>query len=90
MSNDFDEDDFDDEYYEADWDEEGEEFEPPVRVCPECGAEVFGDLDMCPSCGHWLEAAPRPLDGKPTWYLLLGLLGVIAVIIVVSGLGHLL
>jgi uncharacterized paraquat-inducible protein A len=27
--------------------------------CPECGADVYADLDHCPRCGHWLTDADR-------------------------------
>lgn len=31
--------------------------------CPECGVEIFADLDHCPNCGHWLTDADRPSSG---------------------------
>jgi uncharacterized paraquat-inducible protein A len=31
--------------------------------CPECGTQIYADLDHCPQCGHWLtEADRRTLD----------------------------
>lgn len=31
--------------------------------CPDCGAEIYPDLDHCPRCGHWLTGADRESRG---------------------------
>ncbi len=55
--------------------------------CPECSAEIYDDVELCPHCGFYLEDAPsRPLNEMPRWFLVLGLLGVLAVILALSGL----
>jgi ribosomal protein L37E len=49
---------------------EGEESAP----CPECGGEVYGFLDKCPSCGYWQSAADRRAlwssEQKPRWLVI--------------------
>ncbi len=47
-------------------------------TCPECGADVYEDADVCPVCGEFLIPDTRPWSGKPTWWIVLGILGVIA------------
>ncbi|MGD9636171.1 MAG: hypothetical protein AB7U97_23015, partial [Pirellulales bacterium] len=27
--------------------------------CPDCGADIYADLDCCPRCGYWLTDADR-------------------------------
>lgn len=86
----YDDDDELGEGWEVDWDEEGvdpwdDDAAAETFACDECGAELHEYVEMCPVCGHWVERRSK-LEGKPTWYLLLGVLGVIAVLVVVSGL----
>jgi hypothetical protein len=45
-------DDYDDAEEEVDEEEE-------VAPCPQCGAEIFVDAEMCTACGHWLSVAER-------------------------------
>lgn len=81
----------------ADWipdDDEGgwqdEDGESLTITCPECGADVYEDAEQCPACGHWITHSETPtanaMQGKPTWYVLLGILGIVAVILVLSGI----
>ncbi len=84
MSDDFESDGWFDEEdagdFDADW-------ESQTISCPECGFPVYDDAEMCPRCGHFIEEADlHPLAGKPPWFLILGLLGVLATIIALSGL----
>ena len=67
----------DHEYPDADlWDED----DTDTVVCPACGADVYEDADQCPKCGEFLISDTRIWCGKPTWWIVLGLLGMIAVI----------
>lgn len=34
--------------------EDIERFSHGGGYCPDCGAEVFDDADVCPSCGTWI------------------------------------
>jgi hypothetical protein len=69
-----DENDFDDPSADA-WDDELSETVP----CPACGAEVYEDADQCPACGEYITADTRIWSGKPTWWIILGVLGILAV-----------
>ena len=46
---------------EEDWSDTGDEYDDTDDVdtlpCPECGSEIYADLDHCPRCGHWLTDA---------------------------------
>jgi hypothetical protein len=69
---------------EEDWSEtEGETNSIP---CPECGGEVYEEADACPHCGYFLEdAAVDPMLGKPWWFVVLGILGIIATVFALFG-----
>jgi hypothetical protein len=54
--------------------------------CPECGAEVYEDAVRCPRCGTYITADTHPWSGRPVWWILLGLVGVVAVIWALMGL----
>ncbi len=74
-SDDFDNDDFDDELTET-------------VPCPECGAEVYEDAVRCPVCGAYITITSKNSiwSGRPGWWILLGLLGILAVVIVLAGI----
>jgi ribosomal protein S27AE len=43
---------------DEDWyDGEDSDLDDATATCPECGAEIYADLDHCPQCGHWLTDA---------------------------------
>lgn len=47
---------------DEDWyDDEGEsaDLDDDAISCPECGAEIYADLDHCPKCGYWLSDDDR-------------------------------
>lgn len=54
---------------EEDWSETGGDYEDEFAdddpddadtvPCPECGAEIYADLDHCPQCGRWFTDADR-------------------------------
>lgn len=54
--------------------------------CPECGAEVYEDTPRCPACGSYITHQSNVWSGRPTWWILLGLIGVVATILVLAGL----
>ena len=79
-------DDWDDESGwedEASWDDDG----PSETVeCPSCGELVYEDAERCVSCGEWITVFHSPWQGRSTWWIVLGGLGVAATILALSGL----
>ena len=71
--------------HDEDW-SDGEDDSTPVISCPNCRADVYEEADVCPACGEFLLDASRPLEKKPFWYVVLGLFGVLAVVVLFSGL----
>ncbi len=67
------------EYPDADlWDEESTD----TQECPACGAVVYEDPVQCPVCGEFVIPDTRVWSGKPTWWIALGVLGIIALAVV--------
>ena len=56
--------------------------ETPTVVCPECGAEVYEDAPRCPACGNYITspAAASFWQNRPRWWIVLGILGIVATI----------
>jgi hypothetical protein len=75
-------DETDDEWSdEDDWSDE----DSPTTPCPECGADVYEESDHCPACGHFLLSdSSHPLMEKPAWFVILGLVGIIATLIALA------
>jgi len=62
-------------------DENGDDDEAlETRPCPNCGAEIYEEAEQCPSCGEYVTFDSHPLSGRPKWWILLGLIGMAAVI----------
>ena len=76
--------DSDDEDWELpDEEEEGygdDDGETPTIDCPACGATVYEDAEQCPVCGEYITQSTSAWDGKPLWWIILGLLGIFAVL----------
>lgn len=53
--------------------------------CPQCGAEVYEDAVQCSHCGTYITHHTSVWSGRPAWWILLGLLGVLAVILALAG-----
>lgn len=71
------------------WDEEedwqlpdyGDESDATEMLpCPHCGAPVYEESQRCPACGDYIVFDSSPLSGRPAWWIILGVLGVTAVI----------
>lgn len=54
--------------------------------CPECGAEIYEDAVRCPICGSYVTHRTTVWSGGRGWWILLGLVGVLAAILVLAGL----
>jgi hypothetical protein len=79
-----------DEPYEDEWDESDDLDEDDEATstlpCPECGADVYEDAVQCPACGNYITHPTSVWAGRPGWWILLGLLGAVAAIVVLAGL----
>jgi hypothetical protein len=62
---------------ESDFDSEESETAP----CPLCGAEIYDDAVRCPACGQYIPAETSAWSGRPLWWIFLGLLGIVVVIL---------
>mgnify|MGYP001131689621 CR=1 FL=1 len=84
MSDDWDDDEFDDE---DDWDDDDDGVEDYHYVCPLCGADVWDEADICPACGDFIQPVLVERSSlRPMWYIFLGMAGILAVLLVLSGL----
>jgi len=72
------------EYPEPDEADDGDFSE--TRPCPSCGASIYEDTERCPICGDYIVASSAALAGWPWWFIVLGLIGLVAVILVLGGL----
>ncbi len=67
---------------DEDWiDDEPEEDQDDTMLCPECGAEIFDDVDVCPVCLHAIIPDTSPWAGKSYAWVFFGFLGIIATIV---------
>ncbi|PQO32597.1 hypothetical protein DTL21_20540 [Bremerella cremea] len=74
-----------DEYDDEDWTEDYlDEDQEDTIECPECGADIFDDIDVCPRCGHAIIHSTSPWAGKSLPWVIFGLLGIIAVIVMMT------
>lgn len=51
-----------------------------VVPCPSCSSLVHENAEACPSCGHFIVHRSSAWHGKPSWWVVLGLAGVTAVL----------
>ena len=59
---------------------------PGTVACAACGTEIYEDAPQCPVCGEYVTALRGShWEGRPGWWIALGLLGVIAVIYLLAG-----
>ena len=73
------------EYPDPDDDENLDESE--TLECPACGEAVYEDAEQCPYCGEFIApGSASVLDGRPWWYVALAILGIVAVIAVMTNL----
>lgn len=72
----------DDEYPQQEYDDDSTE----TVLCGNCGAEIYEEAVQCPECGTYVTADNSVWSGRPTWWIVLALLGVVAVILVFGGL----
>jgi len=76
----------DDEFYDDDCGGCDDDEVTLTTACPECGADVYEDTPRCPACGNYITHETNVWSGRPGWWILLALLGVVATILVLTGL----
>jgi hypothetical protein len=62
-------------------DEDEDEDVAETQPCPSCGAAIYEDAEQCPVCGDYVVESRRTLSGWPWWFVALGLLAIVAVIL---------
>ena len=74
----------DDEYPEND---DSDDDATATVVCPHCGTDVYEDAEYCPVCDNYITitSGASPLSGRPLWWILLGLAGVVATFVALAG-----
>ena len=70
------------------WDTDEWEGQPDGAACgpcPECGAEIDVEAEVCSACGHWLSTAERHQlwDGGSRWKAALSVGQVVLVVVLV-------
>tara|TARA_B100000686_G_C15950596_1_gene553353 strand:+ start:296 stop:526 length:231 start_codon:yes stop_codon:yes gene_type:complete len=66
--------------FSVDDDDLWDDFASEVVACPECGEEVYEDAEQCPLCGAYIVHQYNPWSQRPTWWIVLGILGIVSVI----------
>ncbi|MBJ44918.1 MAG: zinc ribbon domain-containing protein [Planctomycetaceae bacterium] len=79
LSDDFN-DPLDDREY-PDPDETEDDFD--VVPCPHCGQDVFEDSVQCPYCSQYITSTTNPWSGRPTWWIVLGIAGVVLTVLAI-------
>ena len=75
-----------DEPEEDQYPDDGDDDEQTETVlCPRCGTELYEDADYCPNCQTYITVQPNAWSGRPFWWILLGLLGVLAAVLTLAG-----
>lgn len=78
----YDSDEYLDDYEDFDDDLTHDDEEVDLVECPKCHAEVYEDSVQCPVCGSYITHSTSVWQGKSLTWVVLGLLGIIAVIYV--------
>ena len=80
--------DDDDEWDDYEYDVDDDDDLSYTVDCPECGADVYEDAEQCPSCGQYIihSSSGYVWKNRPVWWVVIGLLGIIAVIVGLAGI----
>ena len=52
--------------------------------CPECGGAIYEEAEQCPLCGAYVTHRSSLWTGRSLWWIVLGVLGIAAVILVLA------
>lgn len=56
--------------------------------CPHCGAEIYEETERCPVCGEYVTFRTSVWSGRPVWWIVLGLIGLVAAVLMLAGLAR--
>lgn len=65
---------------ETDLDDDGYE----TILCDGCGNDVYEDMPQCPHCGHFVTRSRSPFAGRPNWYVVCAIIGVLVTMFVLA------
>jgi hypothetical protein len=68
------------EWFDEDPPEVGDDEPVDTIRCPECHADIYEDAEQCPRCGHFILPDTNCWSGRPGWWIVLGLIGVAALV----------
>lgn len=52
--------------------------------CSGCGKDVYEESPQCPYCGHFITRSRSPLAGRPSWYVICAVIGVLVTVLVLA------
>jgi len=73
-------DDGSDDLADYEYPDEDDSDEKDFVTCPVCGRDVYEELQQCPHCEHYIVHDTSIWSGRPTWWILLAVLGIISVL----------
>jgi DNA-directed RNA polymerase subunit RPC12/RpoP len=65
-------------------DEDDDDAVSETQPCPECGADVYEESNRCPHCGSYIVFSTRPFAGRAWWWVALGVLGIVSLIVMLA------
>jgi len=75
----------DDELRDDEYPEESDDDTTETVACPHCGAEIYEDTVRCPVCEDYITPGANANSQRPLWWIVLGLAGVLATLLALSG-----
>ena len=73
--------DSDDDLHDFEYPDEDDTDDDPLAECPNCHAEIYEDSPACPVCGEFLQVSRQPFANWGKWWIILGFIGLVAVIL---------
>lgn len=85
MPQDFHSEESNDEWFDEEYSDDFDDDPTETVSCPQCGSEVYEDAVQCPACGAYITFHATVWSGRPLWWIILGLLGLVAAILTLGG-----
>lgn len=76
-----------DEDQDASYDDVDDDDSPEWIACPECGADVYEEAEQCPECGNYIIHTTSVWAGRPPWWVILGILGIVLTVLALAVYG---